>query len=67
MTNLFELIENNDLEGVIKAIENGADVNLQDEYGNTALHWAVEKGNLKIIKYASVTSSFKNEKIKRIR
>ena len=49
---LFELIKNNDLEGVIKAIENGAKVDLQNRHwGKTALHYAVEKGNLKIIKY----------------
>ena len=51
MINLIELIKNNDLVGVIKAIENGADVNLKDEWGRTALHWAVEKENLEMVKY----------------
>ena len=49
MTNLFELIKNNDLEGVIKAIENGADVNLKDEWGRTALDIAEKQGNQEMI------------------
>ena len=39
--NLIELTRNNDIEGVKKAIAEGADLNLQDEWGWTALMVAI--------------------------
>ena len=38
---LIELCKNGDLEGVKVALENGADVNSKNEYGQTGLMWMV--------------------------
>ena len=35
MTDLFGLVRSNDIEGLKRAIENGADVNAKDEDGDT--------------------------------
>jgi ankyrin repeat protein len=32
-------------------VENGADINLRDDFGNTALHFAIRKGDPFIIHY----------------
>jgi murein DD-endopeptidase MepM/ murein hydrolase activator NlpD len=39
-TNLFSLVKTGDLESVVKAIEAGANVNAQDEFGQTPLMYA---------------------------
>ena len=46
--NIIKLIKKNDIEGVRRAIEKGADVNIQDEYGNTALIIAILYNTLEI-------------------
>jgi murein DD-endopeptidase MepM/ murein hydrolase activator NlpD len=38
--NLFNLVKTGDLDSVLKAVEAGADVNAQDEYGQTPLMYA---------------------------
>ncbi len=42
---LFGMVKINDLEGVAWAIEAGADVNAEDEDGDTPLHHAVDQGH----------------------
>ena len=37
--NIIELTRKNDIEGVKKFIADGGDLNIQDEYGNTALFY----------------------------
>jgi ankyrin repeat protein len=46
---LLQAAEDGDLIEVEKLIEAGADVNLQDEWGNTALSEAVKKGYTEIV------------------
>lgn len=46
---LFHAILSNDLREVEKLIEQGADVNLQDADGRTALHWAAEGGSGELV------------------
>jgi ankyrin repeat protein/TPR repeat protein len=46
--NLFEAVENNNIEEVRKFLESGADVNAKDEDGNSPLHLVAEKGNKEI-------------------
>ncbi|KPI92179.1 PREDICTED: L-asparaginase 1 [Papilio xuthus] len=48
---LFYAIDHNDFRGVKKILDMGADVNVQDSDGKTALHQAVIKGNIEIIEY----------------
>ena len=42
---LIKSVLDNDLQGVIRQLENGEDVNGANEQGNTALHYAVAKDN----------------------
>ncbi|MEI0518875.1 ankyrin repeat domain-containing protein [Brachyspira murdochii] len=51
MIELLEASKNNDLETLKALIENGADVNVKDDYNKTALMYASEKGHLEIVKY----------------
>ncbi|CAH2044995.1 unnamed protein product, partial [Iphiclides podalirius] len=48
---LMYAIEKDDLRGVKKMLDMGADVNAQDSDGRSALHEAVLKGNITIIEY----------------
>ena len=50
--NIFSLMMSSDLENIKKLI-NKTNVNEQDNYGKTAMHWAVILGdkNLEIVKY----------------
>lgn len=48
---LINAVKSNDLQGVIDAIEKGADANYQDKNGDTALHIASSKGHTGIVKY----------------
>lgn len=48
---LFEAIKKGSLPDIQTAIKKGANVNDQDENGNTPLHWAAKSGNLENIKY----------------
>ena len=41
--------ENDNLEIVKYLVENGADVNIQNKFGEAALIWAVKHNNLDII------------------
>jgi ankyrin repeat protein len=47
---LLEAVRLNKIEEVKKLIEKGADVNVVDEYGATALYWASYKGHSEIVK-----------------
>jgi ankyrin repeat protein len=47
---LLEAVRLNEIEEVKKLIEKGADVNVVDEYGATALYWASYKGHSEIVK-----------------
>jgi len=49
--NLLESSENGDLDAVVTAIENGADVNIVDGRGMTPLLWASLRGHLEIADY----------------
>ena len=44
-TNLFNLVKTGDLESVVSAIEAGANVNAQDEFGQTPLMYAASSSN----------------------
>ena len=46
--NLIELTGNNDIEGVKKFIADGGDINMQDEYGATALFYVSWFNHLEI-------------------
>ena len=46
---LIQAAHNNDLEEVERLLEAGADVNWQDEYGDTALYYAVMGGHISIV------------------
>ena len=50
MTNIFYAIRDKSLEQIKKAIENGADVNEDREYGSTPLIFAAYEGHLDVIK-----------------
>ena len=47
---LLEAVRLNKIEEVKKLIEKGADLNVVDEYGATALHWASQEGHSEIMK-----------------
>ncbi len=47
---LLEAVRLNKIEEVKKLIAKGADVNVVDEYGATALYWASYKGHSEIVK-----------------
>jgi len=46
---LHEKVLESDVDGVMLAIKNGADLNQLDELGNSALHWAVMRGDIEIV------------------
>lgn len=48
---LLNSAKNNDLNGVKKALANGANINYQDINGNTALIYASANGHTNIVKY----------------
>ena len=41
--NLFSVVENKNLEGLLEALNQGADVGARDEMGRTALHYVALK------------------------
>lgn len=45
---LHAATENNNIEAVILLLQKGANVNAQDEYGNTSMHFAAENGSMNI-------------------
>ena len=47
---LFKAVELNKIEEVKKLIEKGADLNVVNENGATALHWASQEGHSEIVK-----------------
>ena len=47
---LHEKVLESDNDGVILAITNGTDLNELDNLGNSALHWAVMRGDIEIVK-----------------
>lgn len=49
-TPLMLAIKNNDGKISMQLIEAGADINAQDSDGNTALHWALKKQNLMLLR-----------------
>ena len=51
MSSIFEFAKNGDFDGVKNLIENGTDVNIQDEYGQTPLHLASESSYLDVVKF----------------
>ncbi len=48
-TPLIDAVKNNNLAEVQKLIKNGADINEQDPYGGTALHFAADIGAVDIV------------------
>ena len=46
---LFEAIRDNDIKKLKKSIENGANVNAEDGYGLSALHFAIRNKNIKAV------------------
>ena len=48
--NIIELIRKGDIEGLRKAIEEGADINIQDEYGSTILMIVSYYNRVEIVK-----------------
>lgn len=44
MTNLQHAAYSGDLDGVLAALRNGDDANVQDQMGWTSLHWAADMG-----------------------
>lgn len=62
--NILKLTENNDIKGVKKAIKEGADLNIKDEDGWTALMQASQRGYFEIVELlvkAGVDVNFKNK------
>lgn len=49
-TTLPELVERNERAAALAAIREGADVNERSADGTTALHWAVHRGDLELVK-----------------
>ena len=49
--NLYQAIKNNDLQEVKKLINEGAALNVKNEYGNTPLHFAAYYGHTNIVRY----------------
>ena len=50
-TSLFRTVDAGDIAGVIKAVESGVDVNIQDDRGATPLHIAAYRGEVEIAEY----------------
>mmetsp|Transcript_7446 Transcript_7446/g.11282 ORF Transcript_7446/g.11282 Transcript_7446/m.11282 type:complete len:601 (+) Transcript_7446:841-2643(+) len=50
MADMFQAIEDGDLKKVESLLDNGEDVDMKDEYGNTALMAAVRSGNQDMVK-----------------
>jgi ankyrin repeat protein len=48
--NIFDAVRNNDIKAVKKYIENGGDVNAKDNYGWTALMYAIRNGKTELAK-----------------
>lgn len=48
---LFEAVKNGDLDGVKKAVANGADVNDRDPHTLTPLHWAAVFGYNRVVEF----------------
>ncbi|WP_302279613.1 ankyrin repeat domain-containing protein [Brachyspira pilosicoli] len=46
---LFEAIRDNDIKKLKKSIENGANINAEDGYGLSALHFAIKNKNIKAV------------------
>ncbi|MBW5400610.1 ankyrin repeat domain-containing protein, partial [Brachyspira pilosicoli] len=46
---LFEAIRDNDIKKLKKSIENGANINAEDGYGLSALHFAIRNKNIKAV------------------
>ena len=44
-------IAQNNLETIYHCVQNGVDVNQQDQFGNTPLHWAAYNNQLGTVKY----------------
>ncbi|XP_020702853.1 acyl-CoA-binding domain-containing protein 1 [Dendrobium catenatum] len=51
-----------EVDSLLKSIENGASVNLRDSEGRTPLHWAVDRGHLKIVEILLSKSADVNAK-----
>ena len=48
---LLQTAENNNLERLKLLVDEVVDINIRDEYGKTALRYAVENGHLEVVKY----------------
>ena len=48
---MFDSMYEDDYEGLVKALKNGADPNAKDQDGWTALHFAAYLGSLDMVKY----------------
>ena len=44
-----EWCENNDIQKVVAALQNGLDVNLRNRYGHTGLMVAIRNGHSKVV------------------
>ena len=54
---LLKSAGNGELNGVIDALQNGADMEAKESYGDTALNLAAENGHLEIVKYLIETGA----------
>jgi Ankyrin repeat. len=64
---LLFALKNNDLEGLKKALDNGADIKNSNSFGNTLLHYAVEKKNEDLIELfisvgCDINQTFRHDK-----